>query len=197
MHPSCALIVWLASVVGVQFVGYGGLALLIVGALILAPAAGRRWLGYIRRARWLLLTLWLILAYNTPGEAWRDQVWAPTYEGVAEANLQAVRLIAMLACLAWLFVRLGRDGMISGLWGLLQPFRRAGLDVERLVVRLSLVLDNLETMPEQGAWRRILADHAAAAGGPEVLHLDVVDWRASDSMLVVAAGLGLSGAIWL
>jgi hypothetical protein len=80
---------------------------------------------------------------------------------------------------------------------LLQPFRRAGLDVERLVVRLSLVLDNLETMPEQGAWRRILADHAAAAGGPEVLHLDVVDWRASDSMLVVAAGLGLSGAIWL
>jgi energy-coupling factor transporter transmembrane protein EcfT len=181
----------------VQFVGYGGLALLIVGALILAPAAGRRWLGYIRRARWLLLTLWLILAYNTPGEAWRDQAWAPTYEGVAEANLQAVRLIAMLACLAWLFVRLGRDGMVSGLWGLLQPFRRAGLDVERLVVRLSLVLDNLETMPEQGAWRRILADHAAAAGGPEVLHLDVVDWRASDSMLVVAAGLGLSGAIWL
>lgn len=197
MHPSCALIVWLAAVVGIQFVSYGGLALLVAGALLLAPAAGRRWFGYIRRARWLLLTLWLILAYNTPGEAWRDQAWAPTYEGVAEANLQAVRLIVMLACLAWLFARLGRDGMVSGLWGLLQPFRRIGLDVERLVVRLSLVLDNLETMPEQGAWRRILADHAAAAGGPEVLHLDVVDWRVSDSILVVAACLGLSGAIWL
>jgi energy-coupling factor transporter transmembrane protein EcfT len=191
------LIVWLAAVVGVQFVGYGGLALLVAGALVLAPAAGRRWLGYIRRARWLLLTLWLILAYNTPGEAWRDQAWAPTYEGIAEANLQAVRLVAMLACLAWLFVRFGRDGMVSGLWGVLQPFRRAGLDVERLVVRLSLVLDNLETMPEQGAWRRILADHALATGGPEVLHLGVVPWRAWDTLLLIAVCLGLTGAIWL
>lgn len=197
MHPSCALIVWLVAVMAIQFVGYGGLALLVAGALILATAAGRRWLGYIRRARWLLLTLWLILAYNTPGEAWRDQAWAPTYEGIAEANLQAGRLIAMLACLAWLFVSQGRDGMVSGLWGLMRPFRRLGLDAERLVVRLSLVLDNLETMPEQGAWRRILADHAAAAGGPEVLNVCVEPWRAADAWLIAAACLGLSGAIWL
>ena len=197
MHPSCALIIWLAAVVGIQFVGYGGLGLLLVGALLIAPAAVRRWSAYVRRARWLLLTLWLILAYNTPGEAWHDQVWAPTYEGIAEANLQAVRLLVMLACLAWLFVRLGRDGMVSGLWGLMQPFRRVGLDVERLVVRLSLVLDNLETMPEQGAWRRILADHSTLVGGPEVLHLGVVSWRTLDALLIVIACLGLLGAIWL
>lgn len=197
MHPSCALIIWLAAVLGAQFVGYTGLALLLAGALLLAPAAARRWLGYIRRARWLLLTLWLILAYNTPGEALHDLAWAPTYEGMVEANLQAARLVVMLACLAWLFVRLGREGMVSGLWGLLQPFQRAGLDVERLVVRLSLVLDNLQTAPEKGAWRRVLADEKLATGGPSVLHLGFVPWSRLDSLRVMVACAGLIGAVWL
>lgn len=197
MHPSCALIVWLAAVLGVQFVGYAGLALLVVAALVLAPAAAGRCFGYVRRARWLLLTLWLILAYNTPGEAFRDLAWAPTYEGIAEANLQAARLIAMLACLAWLFVRLGREGMVSGLWGLLQPFRQAGLDIERLVVRLSLVLDNLQTPPEKGAWRHMLADDTPAIGGPAILHVDFVPWSVRDSLLVIASCVGVIGAVWL
>lgn len=197
MHPSCALIVWLAAVLGVQFVGYIGLVAVVAGALMLAPAALRRWLGYVRRARWLLLTLWLILAYNTPGEAFHDLAWAPTYEGMAEANLQAARLVALLACLAWLFIRLGRDGMVSGLWGLLQPFRQAGLDIERLVVRLSLVLDNLQTPPEKGAWRQMLASDLPAVGGPETLQLDVVRWSLRDSLVVVAAGMGLLGVVCL
>ena len=76
----------------------------------------------LRRARWLLLTLWLILAYNTAGEAYADIPWAPTYEGLSEASLHAVRLIVMLGCLSWLFVRLGRDGLLAGLWGVLQSF---------------------------------------------------------------------------
>lgn len=196
MHPSCALIVWLAAVLAVQFVGYAGLLVVVAAVLILAPAAVGRWFGYARRARWLLFTLWLILAYNTPGEAFRDLTWAPTYEGIAEANLQAVRLVAMLACLAWLFARLGRDGMVSGLWGLLQPFRLAGLDIERLVVRLSLVLDNLQTPPEKGAWRHMLANDAPAMGGPAMLHLEVLPWSVRDTLIVAAACAGLFGAVW-
>jgi energy-coupling factor transporter transmembrane protein EcfT len=197
LHPSCALIVWLAAVLGVQFVGYAGLALVVAGALMLKPAAASRWLGYIRRARWLLLTLWLILAYNTPGEAFHDLAWAPTYEGMAEANLQAARLLAMLACLAWLFVRLGHDGMVGGLWGMLQPVRAAGVDVERLVVRLSLVLENLQTPPEKGAWKRMLAAEASTVGGREVLHFSLMRWARHDTLLVALSGLGLIGAVLL
>lgn len=197
MHPSCALIVWLAAVLGVQFVGYAGLALLVAGALMLNLAAASRWLGYIRRARWLVLTLWLILAYNTPGEAFHDLAWAPTYEGMAEANLQAARLLAMLACLAWLFVRLGHDGMVGGLWGMLQPVRALGVDVERLVVRLSLVLENLQTPPEKGAWKRMLAAEASTVGGREVLHFSLMRWARHDSLLVALSGLGLIGAVLL
>lgn len=197
MHPTCALIVWLAAVLAAQFVGYAGLAVLCLAVLLAAPPAVGLWLGYAWRARWLLLTLWLILAYNTPGEAFQDHFWAPTYEGMAEANLQAARLLVMLACLACLFFRLGRERMVGALWTLLGPFRSAGLDTERLVVRLSLVLENLQQPQEKGAWRRILAADAGAFGEPGVLQLAQLPWAGYDTLIVLLAGGGLMGAILL
>jgi energy-coupling factor transporter transmembrane protein EcfT len=197
LHPSCALIIWLAAVLGVQFVGYVGLGVLIGAALLLTPALTGRWWSYVWRAKWLLLTLWLILAYNTPGEALHDLAWAPTYEGMAEADLQAARLVTMLACLAWLFLRLGHEGMIAGLWGLLQPVRLLGLDVERVVVRLSLVLENLQEPPEKGAWKRMLAAQPSVPSGQESLHLSLTPWMFRDTLLVALSGLGLIGATLL
>lgn len=196
MHPSCALIVWLTAVVGAQFVGYAGLALLALAALSLAPRSVYRWLDYVRRTRWLLLTLWLILAYNAPGEAWLDKPWAPTYEGINEASLQAVRLLVMLLWLAWLFTGQGRDGMVSGLWGLLRPCRRFGFKADRLVVRLSLVLDNLQTPQEKGAWRRMLLTGAHYAEGPASLGLLVVPWAPGDTLAVLGGIAGLVG-VWV
>lgn len=196
LHPSCALIVWLAAVVGAQFVGYAGLAVLAVAALALAPHSVQRWLAYVRRARWLLLTLWLILAYNAPGEAWLDLPWAPTYEGMDEASVQAVRLLVMLLWLAWLFAGQGRDGLVSGLWGLLRPCRSFGLQADRLVVRLSLVLDNLQTPQEKGAWRHMLLAHAHFAEGPASLGLLVVRWAPRDSLVVLGCIAGLVG-VWM
>lgn len=197
LHPSCALIIWLAAVLGVQFLGYAGLALLCAGVLLQAPASASRWLAYVRRARWLLLTLWLILAFNTPGEAVHDLAWAPTYEGIAEASLQAVRLVAILACLAWVFDRLGHDGMVVGLWGLMQPLRRAGVDVERIVVRLSLVLENLQTPPARGEWKRMLAAGTSVVAGREVLHLSLVPWALLDTLLAAVSVIGLMGVVLL
>lgn len=185
MHPSTALIAWLAAVLASQFLGYAGLGLLALGILASLPAAASVWFKYVGRARWLLVTLWLILAYNTPGEAWRDLPWAPTYEGITEASLQAVRLLAMLACLAWLFRRLGRDGLVSALWGLLQPLHRRGADTRALVVRLSLVLENLQVPPEKGAWRKVLVSGGDFAAGPERMSLSLPRWHLSDSLAVL------------
>lgn len=191
LHPSCALIIWLAAVLALQALGYEGVLLLAGGLLLLGTGLLRPWWGYIRRARWLLLTLWLILAYNVPGEAFRDLPWAPTYEGIADANLQALRLIVMLGCLAWLFHRLGRDGLVSALWGVLHPWRVLGLDTERLVVRLSLVLDHLKVAPERGGWRRMLRADAEPVGGPAVLHLALPPWASRDTVLTVMVVGGL------
>lgn len=193
LHPTSALILWLASVIALQFVGYAALAGLLLAIAVLAPGAGPGWWRFVRRGRWLLLSLWLILAYGTPGEALFDLAWAPTYEGLAEANLQAVRLLLMLGCLAWLFHRLGHTGLFAALWGLLQPLARCGLDHERLVVRLSLVLENLQTPLAQGAWRQMLHPASVPAGGPECLHLHLPPWRWSDTATVAAIVVGALG----
>lgn len=193
MHPSAALLLWLAAVVAVQYLDYPGLLAAVL--LLPVPGVGAAWAGFVRRARWLLLTLWLILAYNTPGEAWADQAWAPTYEGLAEASLHAVRLVVILGCLAWLFVRLGRDGLLAGLWGLLAPLRRFGLDSERLVVRLALVLERLQQPQEKGAWRRILAGEPDFAGGPQTIRLAGAVWAGRDSLLVAVAAVLLTVAV--
>lgn len=189
LHPTSALLLWLISVVALQFVGYAALAGLLLAIVVLAPGAGAGWWRFVRRGRWLLLSLWLILAYGKPGEALFDLAWAPTYEGMLEANLQAVRLLLMLGCLAWLFHRLGHAGLFAALWGLLRPLARYGLDSERIVVRLSLVLDNLQTPPAQGAWRQMLHPASLPAGGPERLQLSLPRWRWQDTAIVVAFAL--------
>ena len=187
MHPSTALIVWLVAVLASQFIGYAGLALLALGLLVSLPKAASLWLGYARRARFLILTLWLIMAYNTPGEAVYDLAWMPTYEGIAEADRHAVRLLVMLGCVAWLFGSLGRDGLVSGLWGLLQPLRRLGVDIRGAVVRLSLVLENLQAAQHKGAWRRMLEVEAVVPPGPHHVHLVLPHWRWVDSLTVGGA----------
>lgn len=192
MHPTAALILWSSAVIAVQYLAYPPLAAFAV-LLGVLPGVLRVWLGFVYRARWLLLTLWLILAYNTPGEAYADLVWAPTYEGIAEASLHAARLLVVLGCLSWLLVRLGRDGMLAGLWGALAPARACGLDSERLLVRLALVLERLQEPPEKGAWRRLLHTTPDFAAGSAVVRLEYPAWRACDAWPVLLALLLLLG----
>lgn len=180
---------------GTQFVGNIGLVVLAGIPLLLMPTVIKTWLVYIFRAKWLLLTLWLILAYNAPGEAWLDQPWAPTYEGIGEGTLHAARLLVMLMWLAWLFAAQGRSRLVSGLWGLLQPFAFMGLEVERLVVRLTLVLENLQTQQEAGAWRRVLDADARATVGPGSLSLIAVPWSVWDTLVVMACVACLLGVL--
>ena len=59
MHPAAVLLLWFAVVIAVQSLGYTGL-LLCALALMVVPGVLIAWFGFVRRARWLLLTLWLI-----------------------------------------------------------------------------------------------------------------------------------------
>jgi len=196
LHPSTLLIGWLAAIVAIQFFGYpliiGGGLVIIIFAGVALPA----WWQYIRRARWLLFGLWLVLAYGAPGEALYDQAWAPTWEGLGAANLQALRLVLILGCLAWLFSQLGRSGLVAALWGLLRPLGRWGVDADRLVVRLSLVLEHLKTPLEKGAWRQMM-DHHVQPSGPETLLIELPVWRLADTLVVTVVLLGLLGSVLL
>ena len=196
-HPAACLLSWLIVVITLQYLSWSVLLGLLVVIALAGRAVVRRWAVLARRARWLLLTLWFILAYGTPGEAWLDLAWAPTEAGTQEASLQAVRLVIMLGLLAWLFETLPRQRLMAGLWALVRPLRSLGIDADRVVVRLALVFDYLEKAPPRGSWRHLIDDARPVAGEMDVVRIELPAWRRRDAGLVAAVTLIFSGLAWL
>lgn len=194
MHPSAVLLCWLFALLLTQSLGAGLLLVSAVLLLALRPAVWQPWLSYLRRSRWLLLSVWLILAYHTPGDALWDQPWAPTEQGALEASLHAARLALMLGWLAWLFDQLGRDGLVAALWGLSLPARGSGGRGERFVVRLALVLDHLRTRHAADDWRRILRGEPPPLEGRGFIRLELPLWRVQDTSICLLVAL-LCGVI--
>ena len=191
MHPSTALLITLIAIVAIQFIGLAGLVTVFVLQLLAVRHSFADWWRLVRRMRWLLLSVWLILAYGVPGDAVFEVSWMPTHEGVREATLHVARLILMLGCLAWLFSSLGKQGLLIALHGLLHPLTRLGIDSERLVVRLSLVMQNLQNELPKGAWRKMLDGNAVLGDGPETLRVTTLPRRAVDYYVFLGV-LGLS-----
>ncbi len=191
MHPSTALLVTLIAIVVIQFLGMAGLVSVSVLLLLTIKKSATGWWQLVRRMRWLLLSVWLILAYGVPGDAVFDLTWMPTHEGVAEATLHVARLMLMLGCLAWLFSLLGKQGLLVALHTLLHPLARYGVASERLVVRLALVMQNLQAEMPKGAWRKMLDGDPVHGGGPKTLRIEMKPWRSVDYLILLGV-LGLS-----
>ncbi len=196
LHPTALLICWLCALVAIQFFGYPLILLLAVVIALFGREALPSWWQYLYRARWLLLALWLVLAYGAPGDALFDQDWLPTWAGLDAANLQALRLILILGCLAWLFASLGRNGLVAALLGLLWPFRQRGFDIDRLVVRLALVLEHLKTPQAKGAWRQMLRTHTLPEG-LDSISISFPAWRIFDAVALVFLTIVLLVAVVL
>lgn len=161
LHPFHRLGSWLLLVLAVQC-----LAPVFMAALLLAlPLAGRgsllRWRGLMMRMRWLLLALIVILGWSVAGEP----LWAPGFvpppsvEGLQDALTQSLRLSLVLAAVAILVSTTPLPALMAGCRSLLHPFSVLGFNVDRAVVRLSLVLQYSESAPKAG-WREWLAKPA-------------------------------------
>lgn len=196
MHPGAALFLWTALVVLLQTVS--GWVLVFMTSLWLGVAAGtcyptlRR---LVRRIRFLLLAILILFAWMTPGQAFIT-FWTtlgPSREGLALAVAHGLRLLGVVALVALLLGRGGRDFLVSGLYALMAPCSLFGLSRDRLAVRLLLVLRNAEN-PPSGGWRHWLdPDLPSAEAAP--LHVQRVGLRARDwVLLALAAGLLAVGA---
>lgn len=170
----------------IQFLGLFALFLVAPLLLLVVRHALAEWWRLLRRMRWLLLSVWLILAYGSAGDALFDLAWMPTYEGVRDASQHVARLVLMLGCLAGLFAKLGRHGLLVALHSLLRPFSGPGMASERLVVRLALVLQNLQDEMPKDAWRKMLDGHYDGGGEGEVLRIESAAWRFADYLLCIA-----------
>ncbi len=190
MHPTTRLVLWLFFLVAVQTLS--GLPLL--GAVLLMPVLGRRILqrGWklIRRARWLLIMLFVILAWGSAGEPlWNSDV-APTHEGLSEALTHLGRLLLVLMAVAAFLETMLLPDLLAGSRTLFKPLRHFGLDPDRGIVRLMLVLRYVETLPNPKDWRSIL--NAPATTECELIEVNDQPLRGSDYTL-----LALGGAVLL
>jgi energy-coupling factor transport system permease protein len=148
IHPATALLLWLFFVIWLEFAAPFSL---LVAGLILLPwlqiATRIQFRRYVRRSRWLLLSLLLVYAYATPGNlAWPALgSFSPAWQGLQYGLLRSARMLLMLAALAILMTYIHRQHLLVGLYCLLSPLKQLGIQVERLAVRLWLTLDYAET----------------------------------------------------
>lgn len=148
-HPAVLILLWICLIISMQSLQTTGL--LLAGFPLLSVAfalSSSRLITLLRRTRWIMLSLVLIYAYATPGEAlWVSLAqFSPTHEGLINGILQLCRLAFTLAGLAILLNLLPRQQLIGGLYVLTYPLQYAGLSRERLAVRLALTLQYAESV---------------------------------------------------
>ena len=171
LHPATRFILWIALLVIVQSLRGPALVFGLPLALVLLWATNsripRRGARLIWRARWLLLSLFVILAWGIAGDPlWQGAV-APTREGLIEALIHLGRLLLVLMIVAALLETLPLPDLLAASRSLMAPLRRFGFDTDRGVIRLMLVLRYVESLPRPRDWRSLL-DAPAAIGGERV-----------------------------
>lgn len=158
-HPASLLLSWAGYALALQWCHWMWLVplLFITSSLAFWLATYRSW-QLLWRTRWLLLSLLLLFLFATPGEYLPGLLgkMGITLEGLAQGGEQIARLLILLLSLALLHEHLGNQGLMTGLYWLLQPF--AWRDVT--VVRLMLVLEYVEQKSSVAAWRQWFSDEA-------------------------------------
>ncbi|MDR0578117.1 MAG: energy-coupling factor transporter transmembrane protein EcfT [Candidatus Accumulibacter sp.] len=185
IHPATRLAAWLAVLVAVQSLD----GAVLLAACLAAPLSGRRAMRpggrLIWRARWLLVSLLLVFAWGVPGEPLWIGGLAPTREGVGEALKHSGRLLLVLIAVAAFLETMPLADLLAGARALLAPLRRLGVDTDRGIVRLTLALRYVETLPRPRDWKALLEIPETVAC--ETIEIDHPPMRWIDGCLV--AGL--------
>lgn len=202
LHPASLILIWLAFALCIPWLHLADLAAIaLLAAIPLLRRRSTEFRKLLRRTRWLLLSLVLVYAFATPGEALLPALgnYSPSHEGLLSGGQQALRLIALLATLALLLDALSRDRILAGLYLLLKPFARLGVNTDRIAVRvwLTLYYAGQEGSGRAGGWReRLQAALEHEADACQTIRLDVGHLSRAD-YLVAAAAMLLLGLLVL
>lgn len=201
LHSATKIVLWLTLAVSLQTLGPLGLTgASAVLALLAVLANARGLIRLLRRTRWLLLSLILIYGFSSPGTA-LDPAWgglSPTWEGLRAGALQAWRLAALLTALSVLLATTSRDDLLQGLYVLLRPGRRFGLDVDRVALRTWLTLDyadRLARLPKGRGWRGLQEALFRVPPGPSRVALAVGRFGRADLAVLALAAAILAGLL--
>ena len=193
LHPATHLIAWLTLLIGVQCLRGPALLLVCLVAPVAILLAGKqamhRSARLVWRARWLLLSLLLVFSWGVAGEPLWEGRLAPTHEGLHQGLLHLGRLWLVLIVVAAFLTFMPLANLLTATHSLLSPLRGCGLDSDRGVVRLMLVLRYVEALPRPRDWRSLLEIQEVATN--EVIEIDHPALRLVDLgvMLTLVGGL--------
>lgn len=143
-HPASLICLWLALLWMTTMLA--GLALLAVaGGLLLGAGlvAPTHLLHLLRRSRWLLLILVFLFGWMTPGTP-IEYLPGASREGLQLGAEQAARLLTALSSLALMLKALTMVDLVVGMRALFAPLALAGIDRDRIAVRVALTLETVE-----------------------------------------------------
>jgi energy-coupling factor transporter transmembrane protein EcfT len=189
LHPTTRLLLWLLFLVAVQLLSGYPLAVVILLMPLCGKAVLKRGWQLLRRARWLLLSLFVILAWGSAGEPLWDSDLAPTQEGLNEALIHLGRLLLVLMAVAALLEKMSLPDLFAASHTLFKPLRRLRLDPDRGIVRLMLVLRYVEKLPRPRDWRSLLEVPETTVN--ETIEVSCQPLRGIDYALVAGAVLAL------
>ena len=130
------------------------------------------------------------MAWGIAGEPLWNGVAAPTHEGLVEALTHLERLLLVLTTVAAFLEAMPLPDLLAATHFLLRPMRRFGLDPDRGVVRLMLVLRYVETLPRPRDWRSLLDVPASSVSERVEVNyqpLRVLDYALTATFAAVAA----------
>jgi energy-coupling factor transport system permease protein len=147
VHPTIKLINLFILAITINVVSDVALylfAIIFVLVLLLYRVTGM--ITVLFRLKWLLISLGLVYAYNTPGEYLKHWpfTFAPTYEGLHQGGIQMLRICLMMAGLTLFTATTNRHQIMAGYYTLLRPLNLFGMSPERFTARLWLTLYYVE-----------------------------------------------------
>jgi len=190
VHPTTRLILWLLLILLIQLLDGWVLAAAFLVLPLLGQPVLQRAGRLVRRARWLLVSLCVVFSWGVAGEPLWQGIAAPSREGLLAAFTQVGSLLLMLITVAAFLERMPLPRLLIASHQILQPLHRFGIDPDRGVVRLMLVLRYVETLPRPRDWRTLLDVPASSVS--EVLELEEYPWRWLDHLLLLAVGMVLT-----
>ena len=193
-HPASRILIYLLAALAIP-----GLPFFLLPLLLLMAGVGdssRQPWSLIWRTRWLLLVMFLGYGFSLPGDpalAWLG-AYSPSQAGLLRGGQQALRLLLLLLWLDVLVLRMPTPALMAGVYILLRPLTRLGLDVERAALRLGLTLRAIEGLERgRGNLRRLFAEELGAEL-PTTVSLEVEPLRLLDLALPVCIATML---LWL
>ena len=145
-HPLIRVICFLVLAIGLAWGNawallVGTLWLMVIWQKIGLPSADV--LCFIRRLRWLFVSIALIYLLTIPGEPITTLSELPTFEGVWFSLHRIVILILMVLAVEALVLRVEQDDLVQSIYYLLSPLKILNIDIDHWVLRIVLTLQLL------------------------------------------------------